>query len=522
MVNSLFFHYRKRRQVLMINESILPQHLPQRCLSQEAALAKAIVAFAKGVQSLAQDSAHPNTKPRAYLVGGFVRDAILGRTSKDADMEVYGVSEERLEQLLHKLFGDRVNAVGKAFAVYKIPVAPDTDLDIAIPRRESATGQRHRDFTVTGDPGMTLEEAAKRRDFTINAIFADPLTSEIIDPYHGLNDLQQKILQVVDSEHFAEDPLRVYRALQFAARFNLTLTLQTKSLLIEMVKKGALVHLPPERITMEIQKLLLSPKPSIGFELAKELGIIERDYPELATLEGTPQEPDWHPEGNVWIHTMMVIDEAASIVRDEQYAIPPSYHIYVMLGALCHDLGKPQTTEYLDGRIRSRGHEEAGKNPAGSLLEKWRFGEEINRSVIAIAANHLSPSQMLTSFQKGQLTEKQLINAIRRLIRRIDPCPWQAFIAACAADIRGRGGDRDSHLQQADRVRTAFAALIAKQHLETQARNTLVRGEDVLAFGIPSGPRIGMLIQEIERKRDEGLIETREEALEVLKKLTQE
>lgn len=493
--------------------------LRDRILNQDAELMHAANALANKIRSIPPDPKCPDVEPRAYLVGGFVRDAILGKRPKDADLEVYGVSQERLEELLNQLFEQRVNAVGRAFAVYKINLGEGLDLDVAMPRRESATGVGHKDFEIIGDPSMPPEEAARRRDFTINSMLADPLTGEIVDPYHGLEDLDHQVLRAVDPETFIEDPLRVYRALQFCSRMQLAPDETTKHLLKKMVEHGSLDHLPKERVTEEIKKLLRSPKPSIGFELAKKLGIIEKYYPELSALEKTEQESDWHPEGNVWIHTMMVTDEAARIATDPHFEVKDHDRELVTLGALCHDLGKPKTTSLKDGRIRSHGHEAAGKEPAKSLLEKWNFGKETERAVIAMTVDHLTPFQYIRDLTNGKMDERSFCNGVRRLIKRIDPCPWQNLIAVCAADMLGRGGDRMKYLEEITHLRETFAQAIDTHHLGEAPKKKLLRGEDVMAFGIKEGTRIGELINAIEALRDNGEITTKEEGLEKLKEM---
>jgi tRNA nucleotidyltransferase (CCA-adding enzyme) len=276
---------------------------------------------------------------RGLIVGGWVRDRLAGLPSKDIDLEVFGIDPARLKEILGA-FGS-VNAVGESFTVYKV-----AGLDVSLPRRESKTGRGHRGFTVSGEPDLPLKEAARRRDFTINAISWDPLTEEYLDPFDGRGDLERRILRAVDAATFGDDSLRVLRALQFAARFEFTLDEETAAL----CRRIPLDDLPAERIWGEIEKLLLrARRPSIGFALALELGVIERLFPELDVLVGCPQEPEWHPEGDVWVHTLLVVDEARKQIDDLEHP----QQVAVMLGALCHDLGKPATTAFLDGRIRS-------------------------------------------------------------------------------------------------------------------------------------------------------------------------
>ena len=241
------------------------------------------------------------------LVGGCVRDELMGISPKDWDLEVYGIQPERLREILDS-FGE-VNVVGEAFTVYKL----GSDLDVSLPRRERKTGKGHRGFVVEGDPDMSFEEACSRRDFTVNAILKDPLTDEIVDPFNGREDIDRKILRHVSSKTFAEDSLRVLRAAQFAARLEFDIAAET----VEICKSIDVTDLPKERIWGEMEKLLLQAKrPSIGLEWLYKLGVVEQIFPELQSLVGVPQEPEWHPEGNVDIHTMMVADEARKLIDD--------------------------------------------------------------------------------------------------------------------------------------------------------------------------------------------------------------
>ncbi|QYO67047.1 hypothetical protein [Leptolyngbya sp. 7M] len=307
------------------------------------------------IETLAKAIRHADG--RAMLVGGCVRDELMGVTVKDWDVEVYGVEPKILREIIAE-FGE-VNAVGEVFAVYKI----GNDLDVSLPRRERKTARGHRGFAVEGDPDMTFDEACSRRDFTINAILKDPLTGEIVDPFDGQGDIERGILRMVSRETFAEDSLRVLRAAQFAARFRFEVEAETA----ELCKTIDVTDLPRERIWGELEKLLLLPdEPSIGLELLYEWGAIRQLFPELQALVGVPQEPDWHPEGDVDVHTLMVVDEARRLIDDLDYP----RQVTVMLGALAHDFGKPATTEFIDGRIRSRGHDEAGVEPTISFLDR--------------------------------------------------------------------------------------------------------------------------------------------------------
>src|ERR1043166_4088128 len=331
---------------------------------------------------------------RALLVGGLVRDRIMEREDgRDFDVEVYGIDGTGLRKILEKL--GPVKTVGEAFAVYKIG-----DVDVSIPRRDSKTGPGHKGFTVVGDPTMTVEEAARRRDFTINAILSDPLSGEVIDPFHGADDIRARRLRAVDPATFVEDSLRVLRAMQFAARFEFTIDPAT----IALCRTISLKDLPAERIWGEFEKLLLRAKrPSIGLAAALDLGIVDQLFPELKALVGCPQEPQWHPEGDVWVHTLQAVDVAAGMISD----LPKGRQLAVMLGVLCHDLGKPATTKMIDGRVRSLDHEDQGVPPTERVLETLNVhtvdGYDVRREVKALVADHLKPSHFY--MEKGRICE---------------------------------------------------------------------------------------------------------------------
>jgi tRNA nucleotidyltransferase (CCA-adding enzyme) len=348
---------------------------------------------------------------RAFIVGGWVRDRLRGESSKDIDVEVFGIPQDRLPALLGSL--GRVEPVGQSFPVYKLsrPGASDAAIDVALPRRESKQGRGHKGFDVQGDPDMPLGEAARRRDFTINAISWDPLTDEYQDPFDGRGDLERRILRAVDVRTFGDDSLRVLRAVQFAARFEFALDADTAAL----CRRIPLDDLPAERIWGEVGKLLLrAARPSVGFTLALDLGVIDRLLPELRPLVGCEQEPEWHPEGDVWIHTLLVIDQARALNGD----LDRPRLTTVMLGAVCHDLGKPATTAVIDGRIRSIDHEQAGVEPTLSLLDRLNVhsidGFDVRVQVVGLVANHLKPGMFHKAPNVGD-------GAFRRLAQKVDP-----------------------------------------------------------------------------------------------------
>ena len=291
---------------------------------------------------------------RALLVGGCVRDCALGLPATDLDIEVYGIPPARLVQLLSERFA--VDLVGRAFGVIKIRGVP---IDVSIPRSSSRGGRGPEEFETLSDPDMTPAEAAGRRDFTINAIAFDPLTGEVIDPFRGLEDLEARILRHT-TEKFAEDPLRVLRGMQLAARFDLDVAAETVALCRE-IEPGSLAR---ERVFEEWKKLVLrGRRPSRGLGLLRDCGWI-RHFPELEALIGCEQDPEWHPEGDVWIHTLHCMDSfAAERSGDERE------DLVVGLAVLCHDLGKPSTTAKAEGgRITAKRHEPAGEARTRSFL----------------------------------------------------------------------------------------------------------------------------------------------------------
>jgi tRNA nucleotidyltransferase (CCA-adding enzyme) len=425
---------------------------------------------------------------RALVVGGFVRDQLLGRPSKDLDMEVFGIAQDQLPSVLAEL--GRVEPVGMAFPVFKLG-----SVDVALPRRESKSGRGHKGFVVEGDPFMSIEEAARRRDFTINAVAWDPLSHEYLDPFNGRVDLAAGLLRVVDEDRFGDDSLRVLRALQFAARFGLILEPASHAI----CRNIALDDLPAERIWGELEKLLLvAERPSIGFALARDLGVVEQILPEMIPLYTCPQDPEWHPEGDVWTHTLMVIDEARRRNADLER---PQLAI-IMLGAVCHDLGKPMTTIHVDGRVKSPGHEAAGVAPATRILDRLNIntldGVDVRRQVLGIVAEHLRPS----AFHKAQETLKD--GAFRRLAQRVD---LELLTRFARADCHGRAGTFDCSAMDwfIERARTLG--------VEHRPPSAILMGRHLLEMGLTPGPRLGEILKAVYEQQLDGSVTTLEEAL---------
>jgi tRNA nucleotidyltransferase (CCA-adding enzyme) len=426
---------------------------------------------------------------RALCVGGVVRDQLIGRASKDLDMEVFGIPQDKLLPLLQSL--GKVVPAGAAFPVYKLG-----DVDVALPRRESKTGRGHKGFTVEGDHTMPFAEAARRRDFTINAIGWDPLTDEYLDPFSGRDDLRARVLRVVDSRTFADDSLRVLRALQFAARFELAIDPETARICSSI----ALDDLPAERIWAEFEKLLLQAKrPSIGFALARELGVIHQLLPEMEPLYDCPQDPEWHPEGNVWIHTLMVIDKARELNGD----LDRPRLATIMLGAVCHDLGKPATTAVIDGRVKSPNHEAIGVEPATKILDRFNVntldGFDVRTQVLGLVVEHLRP----IAFFKVRDTVTD--GAFRRLAQKVD---LELLTRFARADCTGRTGSFDcSGIEWfIERARTLG--------VEHRPPAPILLGRHLIELGVDPGPRMGEILRAVYELQLDGAVATLDEARE--------
>jgi tRNA nucleotidyltransferase (CCA-adding enzyme) len=341
---------------------------------------------------------------------------------------------------------------------------------------------------------MSIVEAARRRDFTINAIAWDPLTDAYEDPFDGRSDLEHHVLRAVDLDTFGDDSLRVLRAIQFAARFGFSLDAKTA----DVCRALPLDDLPPERVWAELEKLLLqASRPSIGFALALEWGVIARLLPEMAPLVGCEQEPEWHPEGDVWTHTLMVIDKARELNGD----LDRPRLITVMLAAICHDLGKPRTTAFIDGRIRSLDHEQAGVEPTLSLLDRLNIhtidGCDVRHQVVGLVANHLKPGMFRKAERVGD-------GAFRRLALKVD---LELLARVAKADCLGRTGNFDCSAMD------WFLERARELGVEHQPPPPLLLGRHLLALGLQPGPRIGEILKQMYEKQLDGEVTTVEAAI---------
>jgi tRNA nucleotidyltransferase (CCA-adding enzyme) len=418
---------------------------------------------------------------RALFVGGWVRDRLRGIDAKDIDVEVFGLELERVAELLGR-FGEVIE-IGRAFGVLRIK---GLDVDFALPRRDSKVGAGHRGFDVDCDPFLDYESAARRRDLTINSISFDPLTDEVIDPHGGRSDLERRVLRATDPLHFPEDPLRGMRVAQFSARFEM----QADPELVGLCSRLDLSELPGERIFEELRKLLLKgARPSLGLEFLERTRLL-RFLPELDALRGVAQDPVWHPEGDVWVHTLMVVDEAARLRSGDG-----DLDLALMFGALCHDLGKPLTTSEQAGRIVSPAHDVEGEPPTRELLGRLRAPHALIERVCAHVRHHLAPA----------LLDKQGSSdrAYRKLARRLEAAGLSMADLERLARADHLGRTTPDALARRFPAGDAFLARAAELEVESHAIPDAVQGRHLIARGMRPGPEFGRILARCRELQDE-------------------
>lgn len=400
---------------------------------------------------------------RTFYVGGCVRDKLRGVPCTDIDVEVHGLRPQQLEEILDGL-GQRLT-MGMSFGIYGLK---GCSLDIAMPRKEHLRGSGHRDFDVCVDPFLGTTQAARRRDFTINAMMEDVLTGELVDPFGGQQDLQAGVLRHVDGETFGEDPLRVLRCAQFAARFGFSVAEET----VTLCKTMALSTLSRERILAELEKALLQAStPSVFFEVLRNMGQLSCWFPELEALIGVPQPPRFHGEGDVWNHTMLVLDQAASM--RERTAQP----LFFLLAALCHDFGKAAATRETDGQLHAYDHETLGIPLAEQFLRRLTDQRDLIAYVKNMTELHMKPNILAGANSSVKATNKLFD-------RSVNP---EDLILLALCDDRGRilaepTPDHEAFLMERLRV---FQELMAKPH---------VLGRDLLDAGLKPGPHFSDIL----------------------------
>ena len=438
---------------------------------------------------------------RALIAGGAVRDDLLGLAPKDFDVEVYGVSFDVLKELLAH-YG-RIDLVGQGFGVVKLTVRGGRVYDFSLPRRDSKIGRAHRDFLATFDPDITPEEAASRRDFTINAMAFDPIANQLLDFFGGREDLANRILRAT-SRAFREDPLRVLRGMQFACRFNLTVDPATAEQCMSIVLEYS--TLAQERVAEEFMKWAIkSAYPGRMIEYLLATGWIVH-FPEIQTIVGIPQDPEWHPEGDVGVHTMLVVDAAAQIA--ERDSLEGDERAVLLFSALAHDFAKAGTTALRDRngvpRWTAYGHEAAGGPLARAFLERIGIKPAIVEQVVPLVENHLAHSSL-----RNDVTPR----TVRRLALRVAPANITQLIRLIEADHAGRPPLPAGLPESAIRIRDMAAA----QAVETKPQRALILGRHVLPyFDNRSGPHIGEITRAAYEAQTDGVFSTEQEGLKWL------
>lgn len=419
---------------------------------------------------------------RAWLVGGAVRDRLLGEPADELDFEVRGLELEELRAALVAT-GEELIEVGRSFGVLRLRHA---DADFGLPRRDSKQGRGHRGIHARIDPSLDWEVAARRRDLTVNAVFLDPLSGEIRDPLGGLDDLRAGRLRACDPQTFGEDPLRALRVMQLTAR----LGMDPDAELVRICSEQDLAELSAERVFEEFRKLLLlGARPSRGLRFLEETGLL-RFFEPLQAMVGVPQDPHWHPEGDVWIHTLMVVDEAAAL-RDggpEDAAL--------MFGALCHDFGKPPTTVVgRDGRVRSPAHDVAGERIALEFLSRLRAPSELVAHVRTLTREHLAPAV----FHDQNSSDR----AWRRLARRLARTGTSMQLLARLARADHLGRTTGAALRREFPAGDAFLERARRLQLDGAAPADVVQGRHLLALGMKPGKEIGEILDRCRCVQDE-------------------
>lgn len=429
------------------------------------------------------------------LVGGAVRDLFLQHLSKDFDIEVHGLSVKELEEVL-RTFG-YVDEVGKAYGVLRIH---GLDIDWSIPRRD----KEGRKPDVVVDPWMSMEDAFRRRDLTMNAMGINLITYELIDPFGGLEDMRNKVLRAPDTLLFAEDPLRFYRVMQFCARFGMQPDAELNALCSTMDVSGV----SRERIETECAKWLLkSSKPSLALTWLVHINRLADIFPEIAATQGVVQSSYWHPEGDVFEHTQQAVDAAALLEYNNDHE-----KLIMLYAALCHDLGKVTTTEIIENKITSYGHAQVGAELAKKFLKRIMRTKNIIDAVVKLVHYHMEPLQFVHA-QAG-------LPAYKRLAQKLAPEVTMYMLAQLArADKRARNPEKGSPLNSVLPEIDAFIERARKAKVLEAVEQPILLGRDLLDVVKP-GRELGNLVRHAYKIQiDEGITDKDELKKRILEKL---
>lgn len=395
-----------------------------------------------------------------YYVGGYVRDKLLNIKSKDIDIEIHNISYDQLSNILKEV--GKPLSYGASFGIFSLR---EHNIDIAMPRTETNTGKGHRDFEIYVDPYIGTKKASKRRDFTINAIMQNVLTGQLIDHYKGTKDLENRIIRHIDDKTFVEDPLRVFRAAQFASRFEFKIARKTISLCRTVDVKA----LSKERVELELKKALLKAnKPSIFFDSLSKMNQLNYWFKEVEQLKTIKQDKIHHPEGNVYIHSMMVLDEAAKYRNkvDNPYAF--------MLLALCHDFGKITTTFKKGSRIHAYNHENEGIDIIKPFLKRFTNDKKIIKYVLNMSKLHMQPNNCARNNSSIKATNNMFDKAIspKDLI----------YFAMCDHKCENKNDNRYKYLIERYKI---YEGIIS---------NNTITGNDLIAAGLTPNKNFSKLL----------------------------
>lgn len=424
------------------------------------------------------------------LVGGAVVDSLQGREPKDYDLEVFGCSLEQVEKVLRERGWDP-KPVGRAFGILKLSMAATDgiEVDVSVPRVDNKVGVGHADFEVMFDENMTPEEAARRRDLTFNALLYDIRARRIVDPFGGADDLAAGICRATDPELFVQDPVRALRVMQLSARKAPNVDPGTMALMREMAADDdAWNSLASERIAEEFCKLLMkAEKPSVGLEVLRRSGWLIR-FPELNALVGCPQNPEHHPEGDVWTHTLLVVDAMAALCREHD--ITGNRRKVLMFAALCHDMGKP---EALQDDLSCPKHDTLGEGLVRSFLARMTNEKKVVEGVAALSKTHMRPFGLVTGGARdsrwNRLKKDLGQHATLEDAGYLSRADWVGSRPSGVRNIDGHGeldGEVEDH---------KIAAECWRMFKELEKAEPLVGGRDLIAAGVKPGPQMGELIR---------------------------
>jgi tRNA nucleotidyltransferase (CCA-adding enzyme) len=424
--------------------------------------------------------------PHALIVGGFVRDAVIGVSSKDLDMEVFGLSDQELEVRLNRAFPGKVVRAGRSYSGLQVRFERELVVDVTVPRSMT-------DNEVI-DPSLKFSDAARRRDFTMNALGANPFTGQIYDPFGGIRDLKSGELQHVHATSFRTDPIRVYRAAQFCARFELDLSSASLQLMCGMVTGGELDNLPASRITEEFDKLFLkADEPSRGLEVLSQVGLVQRHWPELLMGTGGPS--------GSWRELCDRMDCAASLreglAKDEAREL--------MLASLLM-ARVPCGSSGADGAVQE--NSDTGRK----LLDRLEINTGSSANVCRYLEQQWKTDELFSKLESGSLSEKEYVNGVRMVLRSVGSRNMDLFLKFCEVAYRSDG----SSVSGVYSAGLCFAEMVYRHGLKESAATQLVSGRDILARGGQAGPIFSRIITRIEDLRDKGVIDSREEALMLL------